>query len=143
MGNADARLLMTAGVILLAISLVNGFLIVAMPLPRLALSAHLVGLLGSTFLIGLGACWSVLALTRKSSRIAALTAVYAFCGGWLTYFFAAASGTGGVFPIASAAARGRPELEALVSGALLTIAVALFVLCSIVLKGLVGSRRTP
>ena len=55
MTSADARLLLGAGVILLTVSLVNGFLIESMPLVRLALSAHLVGLMASAFLIGLGA----------------------------------------------------------------------------------------
>jgi hypothetical protein len=83
MTSADARLLLGAGVILLAISQVNGFLIETLPLVRLALSAHLVGLMGSGFLIGLGASWPALELPQRTSRIAALAAVYGFCSGRL------------------------------------------------------------
>ncbi len=136
MTNADERLLLGAGVILLAISLVSGFLIEMMPLVRLALSAHLVGLMGSAFLIGLGASWPALALTRRTSRVAALAAVYGFCGGWFVYFIAAATATGGMFPIASGHTRGSLFLERVMSGALLTVALALFALCGIVLKRL-------
>jgi hypothetical protein len=136
MTNAEMRLLVGSGMILLAISLVNGFLIGVMPLVRLALSAHLVGLMGSAFLIGLGACWPALALKERTSKIGALTAVYGFFGGWLVYFIAAATGTGGMFPIASGDTRGSPFLESVMSGALLTVALALFALCGIVLKRL-------
>lgn len=130
----DARLLLGAGVILLAVSLVNGFLIETLPLVRLALSAHLVGLMGSAFLIGLGASWPALALAPRTSRIAAAAAVYGFCGGWFVYFLAAATGTGGMLPIASSNTRGSATLEGLISSVLLTVALALFALCGIVLK---------
>ena len=136
MTNAETRLLVGSGMILLAISLVNGFLIEMMPLVRLALSAHLVGLMGSAFLIGLGATWHTLGLTRRTSRIAALAAVYGFCGGWFVYFIAAATSSGGMFPIASGHTRGSLFLESVMSGALLTVALALFTLCGIILKGL-------
>lgn len=135
----DARLLLRAGIILLAVSLINGFLIASMPLRRLALSAHLVGLMGSMFLIALSACWPALVWTPRVSRAAALAALYGFCGGWAVYCLAAATGTGGMFPIASGQARGIAALEGLTSGALLTIAVALFLLCALVLK---GSKRS-
>lgn len=136
MMNRDVRLLLAAGVMLLAVSLVNGLLIEMMPLVRLALSAHLVGLMGSAFLIGLGAAWPALAFPQRRSRIAALAAVYGFCGGWFVYFIAAITRTGGMFPIASGQTRGGPLLESLISGALLTVVVALFALCGIVLKRL-------
>ena len=103
---------------------------------RLALSAHLVGLLGSAFLIGLGGNWPALGLARRTSRFAAVAAVYGFCAGWLVYFLAAATSTGGMFPIASSNTRGSPLLELVMSSALLTIALALFTVCGIVLMRL-------
>jgi multisubunit Na+/H+ antiporter MnhC subunit len=132
--NREGQLLVNTGVILLAISLVNGFFVHALPLVRLALSAHLVGLLGSTFLIGLGAGWAALALTRRASRVAALLAVYGFGGGWFVYFAAAATGSGGMFPIASGNTRGDPILEAVLTAMLLTVALALFALCGVILR---------
>jgi hypothetical protein len=139
--DADARLLAGAGVILLAASLINGFLIAAMPLQRLGLSAHLMGLMGSIALIGLSAGWSVLGLSRPISRVAAIAAVYGFCGGWFVYFFAAATGTGGMFPIASGQTRGDSLLEAITTGGLLSVAMALFTWCGIALRGLSQMRK--
>ena len=133
---------------LLAIGLINGFLIEVMPLARLALSAHLVGLMGSAFLIALGAAWPALALTGRASRWAALAALYGFCGGWMIYFFAAATGAGGMFPLASGGVRGSSLLEAVVGIALLSVAFALLGFCGIVLtrmgradEQVVDSRR--
>jgi hypothetical protein len=139
MGSSAARhgrFVVRAGVILLLISLVNGFLVQALPLERLALSAHLLGLIGSSLLIGLGLLWPKLNQTCRSSRIGAYLAVYGFCGGWLIYFSAAATGAGGMFPMASAGARGNAIVEGLISAGMVTIALALFALCGIVLWGL-------
>jgi hypothetical protein len=53
------------------------------PLPRLALSALLVGLVGSSFLIELGASCILHHSARLEGR--GVFAVYGFCGGWLIY----------------------------------------------------------
>lgn len=137
----DARLLFGAGVVLLAISLINGFLIGSLPLVRLALSAHLVGLIGSAFLIGLSASWPLLALTARASRIGSRSAVYGFCVGWVVYFIGAATGAGGMFPMASGNTRGSLVLEGALSIVLLSVAIALFALCAIVLKGVRDAGR--
>jgi len=92
----------------------------ARALPRLALSAHLVGLLGAGFLIALAALWPMLSQTPRLSRVGAVLAVCGFGGGWLVYFVAAATGAGGMFP--------------LVSLGLLTIALTLLACCGIVLR---------
>jgi hypothetical protein len=132
---------MTAGIALLAVSLANGFLIHTLPLARLALSAHLVGLIGSTFLLALGACWPAVVQAPRTSRIAAFLAVYGFCGGWVVYFSAAATGAGGMFPMASGNTRANAALEGWMSAALLTVALALFALCGILLRGLHRTRK--
>jgi len=50
-----SRVIVGSGVLLFFVSLLNGFLMQVLTIPRLALSAHLVGLIGSGLLIGLGA----------------------------------------------------------------------------------------
>lgn len=137
----QSRRLAGAGITLLAIALVNGFLIDALPLSRLALSAHLVGLLGACFLLALSACWPGLTLSSRASRLGAFAAIYGFAGGWLVYFSAALTGAGGSFPMASGNTRGSPVVEGALNLGLLTVAIALFALCSIVLHGLRGVRQ--
>jgi hypothetical protein len=80
-------------------------------------------------------------LTRRASRTGAFGAVYGFCGGWVVYFISAATGTGGMFPMASGRTRGSPLLEGVTSAGLLTVALALFALCGVVLKHLHTTGR--
>jgi len=127
---------------LLVIALINGFLIDSLALPRLALSAHLVGLVGASFLIGLSASWPTLALSPRASAVGAATAIYGFAGAWLAYFSAAATGAGGSFPMASMDARGGALVEEVLRFGLLTVAIALFTLCGVVLTGLRKARHT-
>jgi hydroxylaminobenzene mutase len=128
----DARHLARAGAFLLGVSLLNGFLIHATRLPRLALSAHLVGLLGAALLFAFAALWPHLAFGVRWSRIGAALAIYGFVIGWLLYLTAAVTGVAGLFPMAGAGAHGSPLAERIMSVALLTVAIALFTLLIIV-----------
>lgn len=130
--NADsAHLLLRAGALLFGASLLNGFVIQATRLPRLALSAHLVGLFGAAFLFALAGVWTHLPLAPRTSRIAVALAIYGFVVGWLLYLTAAATGAAGLFPLAGDGARGTAAVEAMMSIALLTVAVALFGLAAV------------
>jgi (hydroxyamino)benzene mutase len=131
---ADATLLIRTGACLFGVSLLNGFVIEATPLPRLALSAHLVGLMGAAFLFGFGAVWPQLTFRPRTSRVAALLAVYGFAAGWVVYLAAAVTGVAGLFPMAGGAVRGPAPLEMLMSVALLTVALALFALVILVFR---------
>ena len=124
----DARRLVRAGALLFGASLLNGFLIQATRLPRLALSAHLVGLFGAAFLFALAGLWPHLAFGLRSSRVGVALAIYGFIVGWLLYLTAAMTGVAGLFRMAGAGARGTPLVEATMSAAFLTVAVALFTL---------------
>lgn len=125
-----ARHLARAGALLFVASLLNGFAIQAIRLPRLALSAHLVGLFGAAFLFALAELWPHLDFSLRSSRVGAALAIYGFVTGWLVYLTAAVTGAAGLFPMAGAGARGTPLVEAMMSAALLTVAVALLALAA-------------
>lgn len=125
-----------AGMLLFSVSLVNGFLIESLPIPRLGLSAHLVALIGSSFLVALGAYWPMLELTRRVSRLGVLLSIAGFWGGWTVYFSAAAIGAGGNFPMASAGTSGSPMAESAVRLGLLVVLLALASLIVIVMRGL-------
>jgi hypothetical protein len=137
----DGDDLLGTGALLFVGSLVNGFLISSFPLHRLALSAHLVGLLGAAFLFALGAAWDRFPFARVRGRLVAWLAIYGFCGGWLLYLISAATRTGGRFPMASGGVRGTPLAEGLVNAALLSVALALFALAGLLVRGLRGDRH--
>jgi hypothetical protein len=128
-GDGHARWILRGGLALFVISLANGLLIEALPLVRLALSAHLVGLLGAAFLVGIGAVWPRLRHSERSAKVSAILALYGFVGGWFLYFSAAVLGAGGLFPIASGAARGSDLAEAVIGFGMATVALALLALC--------------
>lgn len=134
-----SRALATAGALLFLASLVNGFVIHIMPLQQLALSAHLVGLIASTFLVGLSGLWPRLHLPQLVSGVGTICAVYGFWAGWVVYFSAALLGAGGMFPL-SGGTSGPPSLESALKVAMATVAVTLFALSGIVLRGLSKPR---
>lgn len=135
-----ARILVGAGILLFAVSLINGFLIHGMAIPRLALSAHLVGLIGSSFLLGLGALWPRLNLTGRWSRVGTTLALGGFIGGWLVYLSAAGLGAGEMFPILSGGAAGPPLIEHVLGLSLLVVFLAFLGLVVIVRAGLRGAN---
>lgn len=128
------RALISSGVVLLTVSLLNGFVIGIVPLQRVAVSAHVSGLIGSSFLIALGAIWPLLRVSSRTSAAAAFLAVHGFFGGWLVLFVAAASTLTG--PAAHAA--GRAWMQQALRLGNLTVVLALFGLCAIVLRGVLA-----
>lgn len=137
----DARLLAIAGVVLLALSLLNGFAVHVIAQSRQALSAHLVGLIGAGLLIALASLWPRLNLRSRGSTAGALLAVYGFCVGWLINFLAALTGRYGIFPLSVSSAPGHGAQDLLVSLALLSVALALLALCALLLGALVRRAR--
>jgi hypothetical protein len=117
----DARLMLRAGAILFAISLINGFLVHILSLRQQAVAAHIIGLLGALFLLSLGNVWPKLSHGPSSSRVGAALAIYGFAGGWLINFVAAVTGVFGVFPFSVARSEGRQVADFLISGGLLSL----------------------
>jgi hypothetical protein len=132
----DTRLLLTAGMVLLAVSLASGFVIHLLVLERLAMSAHLVGLVGSVFLVAVGAIWPRLNLSNRTSALGSRVTIYAFWGSWIVYFLAAATGAGGMFPILAGDVQASPWLEDAISLGFLTVVLALAGSIVIILRGL-------
>jgi hypothetical protein len=128
------RALIGSGIVLLTASLLNGFVIGIVPVQRVAVSAHVSGLIGSSFLIALGAIWPLLRVSSRASAAAAFLAVHGFFGGWLVLFVAATSTLTG--PAAHAA--GRAWMQQALRLGNLTVVLALFGLCAIVLRGVLA-----
>jgi hypothetical protein len=133
---ADGRWMAQAGITLFAISLVNGFLVHILPLQRPILSAHLIGLLGSTFLMALSSLWHRVTLKPAASRWGILLAVYGLYGGWFFNFVGALTGHFGVYPISTQPSGGNSFGDYVVSAGLLSVALSLFTLSGLVLWGL-------
>jgi hydroxylaminobenzene mutase len=134
-----ARRLLQLGVVLLLLGLLTGLAIPSLAVPRLGLTSHIEGVLGGPLLVVLGLLWPRLRLGVRTSGLAAALAVYALFVGWLAPLLGAVWGAGNsMLPIAAGAARGTPLQEGVIAAGLVTAAVAIIVLCVVVLWGLRG-----
>lgn len=135
----EARSIALSGVVLFTLSLMNGFLVHLLPLREQLLEAHLIGLLGALFMFVLTCLWPQLQLNDRMSKVGTFCVIYGFGMGWLVNFVAAISGIFGIFPISVSASQQRASADILISAGLLSVVLALFALCAILLWGL---RRT-
>jgi hydroxylaminobenzene mutase len=139
--NKASKIIFGSGIILFLISLINGFLIQLLCLPRLGLSAHLIGLIGASFLFGIGSYWSRLNLSPRTSKIGMVLLIYSFCVGWAVYFAAAALGAGKMFPIASQNKAGTSAVEGIIGIFMLSFVLTFLISFIILLKGLSSEKK--
>ena len=133
------RLLQT-GALLFFLALLLGLGIPRFALPRLALSAHLLGIAQGTFLIAIGILWPKLRFTRLQSRIAHAFAIYGCVSAWAANVCGAAWGAGtSMVPIAANGARGTVVQELAIKLLLRSAAVCLIALALMLLWGLRSS----
>jgi (hydroxyamino)benzene mutase len=133
--NAD-RPMMWHGVFLFLIGLLTGLVERRFTNMRMALSAHLEGVMNGTFLIALGAIWGNIELPRSLERIARWTTLYGTYGNWLFTTLGAAFGTAAANPILSQGHHGKPWQERVAGAGFLSIAVSIVLAVVLILVGL-------
>ena len=140
MRTADRRL-MWHGMFLFLFGLVTGQQERRFTNMRMALSAHLQGVLNGTFLIALGAIWEHLELPPRAEKVARLSALYGTYGNWLFTALGAAMGTAAANPILSQGHHGKPWQERAAGLGFRSIAYSILIAVVLILWGL-GRRRT-
>ena len=110
MRTAD-RGLMWHGMFLFLIGLVTGLNERRFTNMRMALSAHLEGVMNGTFLIALGAIWGHVEFPPRVEKAARWSALYGTYGNWLFTTLGAAMGTAAANPILSQGHHGKPWQE--------------------------------
>jgi hydroxylaminobenzene mutase len=126
---------------LFLIGLVTGLLQRRFTNMRMAVSAHLEGVMNGTFLIALGSIWGNLALPPRAEAVAMRSALYGTYGNWLFTTLGAAFGTAAANPISSAGHSGKPWQEKLEGAGFLSVAVSILASVVLMLWGLSGHRR--
>ena len=135
--------LLQAGVLLFLLALLVGLAIPRFTLPRLALSAHLLGIMQGTFLVAAGLLWPRLRFTRNQSRVAHGLALYGCAAAWIANVCGAAWGAGAsMVPMAAMGARGTALQELAIAILLRSAAVSLVVLALMLLWGLRVAAKT-
>jgi hydroxylaminobenzene mutase len=134
--SAPSLVLLRAGVVLFLIGLLTGFAIPSLAVPRLGLASHLEGVMNGMFLIALGLLWSRLDLPSWAGSVTFFAALYGTYANWLATLLAAAWGAAGLMPIAGGGLVGSAAAEAIVGALLLSLSLAMILVCLLVLWGL-------
>lgn len=129
--------LLQVGVAVFLLALLIGLAIPAFAVPRLGLSAHLVGLMQGLFLMLMGLTWPRLRLSTAMSRIGVWLAVYGCAAPLMANLLAGIWGAGNtMLPMAAGQAHGSAPQEIMIAVGLRTGGASLIALCIVVLWGL-------
>ncbi len=138
----QADRLILLGLMLFLAGLVVGLFIHSMANPRMALSAHLEGIMNGMFLIILGLIWQRLALSQILLKISFALVMYGTFANLVAVIIAAVTGYGNMMPIAGGQ-KGEGEMEGLISFLLVSLSLCMLAVCIIVLTGFYRSIQQP
>ena len=118
-------LLVRAGFVLFTLALLTGFAVPAFLNQRMALAAHLTGVLNALILIALGLAWGLLAVSPLQAKLTRGAFLYATYANWGTSCLAAAWGTNRLTPLSGAGYGAAPWKETVVQALQVSLAVAI------------------
>lgn len=130
----QSEILIFLGLILFLFGLSVGLFVQKMANPRMALSAHLEGVMNGMFLIILGLIWKRLILSKTLLIITFWLVVYGTFANLIVVIIAAVTGFGKMMPIAGGL-EGTGAIEGLISFLLISLALCMLAVCIIVLIG--------
>ncbi len=106
--------LVRAGFVLFTFALLTGFAIPAFLNHRMALAAHVTGILNALLLVALGLAWGLLAVSPLQAKLTRAAFLYATYANWGTSCLGAAWGTTRLTPLSGAGYGAAPWQEAVV-----------------------------
>ncbi len=130
----QAQKLVFFGLVLFLLGLLIGLFVPVVANPRMALSAHLEGIMNGIFLMVLGLIWKQLLLSGFLLKLTFGLVLYGTFANILAVVIAAITGFGKMMPIAGGK-EGTGFLEALISFLLITLALCMIAVCVLVLIG--------
>jgi hydroxylaminobenzene mutase len=122
------------GILLFLIGLTAGLIVHNMANPRMALSAHLEGVMNGMFLVILGLIWKRLMLSDILLKTAYRLVIYGSFANFIAVMLAALTGFGKMMPIAGGK-DGKGFTESVISFLLVTLSISMLAVCIIVLIG--------
>ena len=138
---SQENILIQLGVFLFFLGLVVGFLVPALPNPRMGLASHLEGIINGIFLIAIGSIWSRLVLAPRVLKVLFSLLIYGTFANWLATLLAAIWGAGRSMPIAAQGQESTASKEIVVDFLLYSLSLAMLASCVILLIGL--RRKAP
>lgn len=133
------RRLLWHGMFLFLLGLLTGFVEQKFTNVRMALAAHLEGVMNGTFLVALGAVWTEVRLTPRSKTAAYWSALYGTYANWAVTVLAAILGTAALSPISAAGHSAQPWQENAITCGFISVGIVMVASSILVLWGL---RRT-
>jgi hydroxylaminobenzene mutase len=130
-----------AGFFLILLALATGLAVPAFVNPRMAVAAHLGGIMNGLLLIAIGSAWSRLSLTQSQARMTRVAAVGAAYANWGTGCLAAAWGTSRLTPLSGAGHAAAAWQENVVQALQVSLAVAIIGAVLMIVYGLRPVQR--
>ncbi len=128
--------LLQLGVTLFLLGLLVGFAVQSLANPRMGLASHIEGVMNGLFLMALGLVWPRLTLGAGLRHTTFWLACYGTFANITATFLSAAWAAGRMMPIAGQGQVGTPPQEAIVRALLISLSVAMVLVCLLVLAGL-------
>ena len=135
------RRLLFHGIALFLIGLLTGLAQPHFTNVRMALSAHLEGVMNGTFLLAVGAIWGEVRLSPRAGTVAYWTLLGGTYGNWAMTTVAAILGTAALSPITANGYRAAQWQELLVTAGFVTIGLAIIAASILLLRGLRSKAR--
>ena len=135
------RNLVKHGFVLILLSLLTGFFIPLAEAPRLALSAHTIGLISGILLLTLSAVWKFLALSDRQEKVAYWGWVYSSYANWFAILFGAVVGTGRMTPLASRGIEATDTAELFVAFLLISLSIAALIAVGLSILGVIRQQQ--
>lgn len=124
------------GVLLFFFGLIVGLFVPIFANPRIGVSSHIEGVLNGIFLIVLGLIWHKVDLTNKWLKITFWLALYGTYANWFGILVAAVFNAGKMLGVVAKGQEGPVIAEGIVAFFLITLSIAMLIICISVLVGL-------
>jgi hydroxylaminobenzene mutase len=136
------RRLLWHGMVLFILGLLTGLVETQFANVRMALAAHLEGVMNGTFLLALGAAWNEVTLTPGTKAVAYWAVLAGTYGNWAMTTLSAIWGTAALSPITGAGHGAQPWQETIVTiGFMALVGPAIIIASALVLWGVRNSTR--
>ncbi|MBO9591408.1 MAG: hypothetical protein J7599_00780 [Niabella sp.] len=123
------------GLLLFLLGLIIGLFVHNMANPRMALSAHLEGVMNGIFLMVLGLIWKRILLSKRALAITFWLAVYGTFANLVAVIIAAITGSGKMMPLAGGK-EGPAFLDGVISFLLVSLSLCMVAVCILSLTGI-------
>jgi (hydroxyamino)benzene mutase len=134
--------LLSLGFILVFLSFLTGLVIPLVKNPQLAVSSHLNAIIGGIILVILGVISTILTLSDSNRKIMIWSWIYATYMNWAVTLLGGIWGTSRLTPVAGAGFTASTLQENIVSVLLISLVLASFIGCAIVIWGLRGTDKS-